>query len=64
MPGWRQRVRELEAENEFLREKIEGLEKQPLAYENPHTPPSLLRKKKPPKNKPSRKLSAPVGRLN
>ncbi|MBU4502567.1 MAG: IS66 family transposase [Nanoarchaeota archaeon] len=61
MSGWRQRVRDLEAENEFLREKIEALEKRLLAYENPHTPPSLLKKKKPPKNEPSGKLGAPVG---
>src|SRR3989338_5069779 len=61
MSGWRQRVRELEAENEFLREKIEALEKRLLAYENPHTPPSLSKKKKPPKNEPGGKLGAPLG---
>jgi transposase len=61
MSSWRQRVRDLEAENKFLREKIEALEKRLLAYENPHTPPSLLRNKKPPKNEPSGKLGAPIG---
>lgn len=42
--------------------KIEELEKRLLAYENAHTPPSLLlRRRKPPKDNPSRKLGAPIG---
>src|SRR3989338_494865 len=44
-----------------LSNKIEELEKRLLAYENAHTPPSLLRKKRPPKTEPSGKLGAPVG---
>ena len=47
MVSWRQRVRNLEAENAFLRKKIEELERLLLAYENPHTPPSKSRKKPP-----------------
>lgn len=43
--GWRQRVRELEAENNFLREKLEQLERLLKSYENPHTPSSKQRKK-------------------
>jgi len=43
--SWRQRVRELEAENQFLREKIEQLERLLKSYENPHTPSSKKRKK-------------------
>lgn len=43
--SWRQRVRELEAENQFLREKIEQLEHLLRMYENPHTPSSKKRKK-------------------
>ena len=58
--SWRQKVRELEAENVFLREKVEELEKRLLAYENAHTPPSLSRKKRE-KKKPSGKLGAPEG---
>jgi len=61
MVRWRQKVRELEAENAFLKQRIEELEKRLLAYENAHTPPSLLRKKNPPKQKPVGKLGAPVG---
>lgn len=44
-----------------LAKKVEELENQLLAYENAHTPPSLLRKKIPPKQEPSGKLGAPVG---
>jgi transposase len=44
-----------------LAKKIEELEKRLLAYENAHTPPSLLRKKKPPIKESSKKLGAPVG---
>lgn len=47
MISWRQRVRELEAENALLRKKVEeyekrivDLERRLLAYENAHTPPS------------------------
>lgn len=60
MAGWRQRVRELEAENAFLRDKVAELEKRLLAYENAHTPPSLS-KKKPPKKDSNGKLGAPKG---
>jgi transposase len=60
MISWRQRVRQLEAENAFLRERVEELERRLLAYENPHTPPSLS-KKKPPKKESSGKLGAPKG---
>lgn len=50
MVSWRQRVRDLEAENKFLREKIEKLEQLLKAFDNPHTPSSKKRKKsKPPK---------------
>jgi len=47
MVSWRQRVRDLEEENAFLRKKVEELERILLAYENPHTPPSKSRKKPP-----------------
>lgn len=47
MISWRQRVRELEAENALLKstvekyeKRIEELERRLLAYENAHTPPS------------------------
>jgi|TARA_B100001971_G_C18179236_1_gene531769 transposase len=60
MVSWRQKVRDLEEENRFLKEKIEQLEKRLLAYENAHTPPSKS-KKKPPKKEPSGKLGAPLG---
>lgn len=60
MVSWRQRVRDLEAENAYLRSKVEELEKRLLAYENAHTPPSLS-KKKPPKKESSGKLGAPKG---
>ena len=60
MISWRQRVRQLEEENTFLKEKIEGLENRLKAYENAHTPPSLS-KKKPPKKPSSGKLGAPKG---
>jgi len=61
MSGWRKLVRELEARIELLEKENETLKRRLLAYENPHTPPSLLRKKKPPKNEPNGKLGAPVG---
>lgn len=60
MVSWRQKVRNLEEENAFLRAKVEELEKRLLAYENAHTPPSLS-KKKPPKKESSGKLGAPKG---
>lgn len=60
MISWRQRVRLLEEENAFLKSKIEELAKRLLAYENPHTPPSLS-KKKPPKKESSGKLGAKKG---
>ncbi len=44
-----------------LAKKVEALEKRLLAYENAHTPPSLLRKKRPPKKESSGKLGAPLG---
>jgi transposase len=44
-----------------LSKKIDELERRLLAYENAHTPPSLLRKKKPPKQEPTGKLGAPLG---
>lgn len=67
MAGWRQRVRILE-EQIAIRDKIiadqnkriEDLEKRLLAYENAHTPPSLI-KKKPPKKESNGKLGAPKG---
>lgn len=61
MSGWRKLVRELEARIELLEKENESLKRKLLAYENAHTPPSLLRKKKPPKNEPSGKLGAPLG---
>lgn len=41
--------------------KVAELEKRLLAYENPHTPPSLLRNKKRPEEKLPKKLGAPIG---
>jgi transposase len=68
MNSWRQLVRDLNArisllekENSEQRNLIKELEKRLLAYENAHTPPSLLKKKKPPKDKPAGKLGAPLG---
>lgn len=67
MLSWRQRVRELEQENQFLREtvlnqqkKIVQLEKRLLAYENAHTPPSKT-KKKPLKKESNGKIGAKKG---
>lgn len=60
MVSWRQRVRELEKENAFLRAKVEELERRLLAYENPHTPPSKS-KKEPPRKESNGKLGAPIG---
>lgn len=54
------------SKNELIRiildfaSRIEELERRLLAYENPHTPPSLT-KKKPPKKESSGKLGAPKG---
>lgn len=45
MVSWRQRVRELEAENLFLREKIKEFEHLLKSFDNPHTPSSKKRKK-------------------
>ena len=47
-------------ENALLFEKVIVLEKRLLKYENPHTPPSLNREKRAPKE-PSGKLGAPKG---
>ena len=47
-------------ENALLLEKVIVLEKRLLRYENPHTPPSLKREKREPKE-PSGKLGAPIG---
>jgi transposase len=41
----------LEEENLFLRDKVNELEKKLAQYENPHVPPSLDKRKRPPKNK-------------
>ena len=60
MVSWRQKVRDLEKENAYLKAKIEGLEKRLLAYENAHTPPSKSRLK-PPRKGSSGKLGAPIG---
>lgn len=60
MVSWRQKVRDLERENTFLKSKIEELEKRLLAYENAHTPPSKS-KNKPPKKESNKKLGAPIG---
>lgn len=50
MVSWHQRVRELEEENKFLREKLAEFEKLFKAFDNPHTPPSKkLKKSKSPK---------------
>ena len=47
MISWRQLVRELKKENDFLKAKVEGLERRLAFYENPHTPPrkSLIKLK-------------------
>jgi transposase len=47
-------------ENALLLEKVIVLEKRLLRYENPHTPPSLKREKREPKE-PFGKLGAPIG---
>lgn len=60
MISWHQKVRLLEEENQFLRTKIEELEKRLLAYENPHTPPSKS-KKRPPRKEATGTLGAPKG---
>ncbi len=63
MVSWRAKVKELEEENEYLRNKLCEFEKRLLAYENAHTPPSLQKKKKkkPPINNEKKKLGAPKG---
>ena len=45
MLSWRQRVRDLEAENKFLREKLAQFERLLKSYKNPHTPSSKTHKK-------------------
>lgn len=60
MISWRQRVRDLEAENEYLREKISELEHRLLMYENAHTPSSKSKKIRP-KKPTSGKLGAKKG---
>ena len=45
MVSWRQRVRDLEAENKFLREEIAKLKCVLKAFDNAHTPSSKQRKK-------------------
>lgn len=62
-----ERIAQLEAENLELRKqllamqkKIMGLERRLLAYENAHTPPSLSKKKREPKE-PSGKIGAQKG---
>ena len=45
MISWRQRVRDLEAENQELRAKIIELERYLKAFDNAHTPSSMKRKK-------------------
>jgi len=52
---------ECKPEFEKLIKKVETLEKRLLVYENAHTPSSLLKKKRPPKNESRGKLGAPVG---
>lgn len=52
---------ECKPEFDKLVKQIEQLKRRLLAYENAHTPPSLLRKKKPPKIEPAGKLGAPLG---
>jgi len=61
MASWRAKVRYLQEENEYLKSKICELEKRLLAYENAHTPPSLQKKKIPPKKESSGKLGAKKG---
>jgi len=60
MASWIQMVRELKKENDFLKAKVEELERRLAYYENPHTPPSKSRKK-PPRKEASGKLGAPKG---
>jgi len=45
MISWRQRVRDLEAENQELRARIIELERYLKAFDNAHTPSSMKRKK-------------------
>ena len=60
MTSWRQLVRELKKENDFLKARVEELERRLAFYENPHTPPSKSRKK-PPRRESSGKLGAKIG---
>ena len=60
MSGWRQLVRELKKENDFLKARVDELERKLAYYENPHTPPSKS-KIKPPKKESNKKLGAPKG---
>ena len=53
-------VRELKKENDFLKAKVEELERRLAFYENPHTPPSKSGKK-PPRMESSGKLGAEIG---
>ena len=47
MVSWRQIVRDLKNENDFLKSKVEELERRLEYYENPHTPSSKLKNKSP-----------------
>ena len=60
MVSWRQIVRDLKKENDFLKAKVEELERRLAYYENPHTPSSKS-KNKPPRRESSGKLGAPKG---
>ena len=60
MVSWRQIVRDLKKENDFLKAKVEELERRLAYYENPHTPSSKS-KNKPPRKESSGKLGAPKG---
>lgn len=61
MVSWRQRVRDLEKQIQILTKENIELKKRLLAYENAHTPPSLQKKKRPPKKESSKRLGAPKG---
>lgn len=60
MVSWRQRIRQLETQIEYLEKENEELKKRLAFYENPHTPPSKSRKK-PPRKESSGKLGAKIG---
>jgi transposase len=55
------KIKRLEKEKEELQEKVCGLEKRLLMYENAHTPPSLQKKKTRIPRESSGKLGAPIG---